>query len=200
MLLHERLKAYRLILASQSPRRRELLSGSGLEYTLAPRYDVEEIFPEDMATERVPEYLSQIKSEGYPLPLAEGDILLTADTVVIINGRILGKPHNRQEAIRMLSELSGATHTVITGVTIRDCTRSYTFSSRSDVRFRPLSNDEICYYVDNYHPFDKAGSYGIQEWIGYVAIEGIEGSFYNVMGLPIQRLYVELDDFISKTK
>lgn len=197
MLLHERLKACRLLLASQSPRRRELLAGSGLEFTLAEKYDVDEIFPADMPSDKVAEYLSQLKSDGYPMPLAESDILLTADTVVIVDGEILGKPHNRDEAAQMLGKLSGATHTVVTGVTLRSAQRRYSFSAHSKVRFRPLSEEEILYYVDNFHPYDKAGSYGIQEWIGYVAIEGIEGSFYNVMGLPIQRLYVELEAFLK---
>lgn len=200
MLLHDKLKSYTLILASQSPRRRELLTGSGLEYQLAAKYQVEELFPSDMPLYQVAEYLSQLKSEGYPERLGEGDILLTADTVVIVGSEILGKPHSHEEACQMLRKLSGATHTVVTGVTLRTATRRHSFSAESAVRFRTLTDEEICYYVDNFRPFDKAGSYGIQEWIGYVAIEGIEGSFYNVMGLPIQRLYVELDEFINKTR
>lgn len=195
MLLHERLKPYRLILASQSPRRRELLAGSGLEFQLAERFECDESYPEMPLTD-VAEYLSRKKSDAYPVELAEADILLTADTVVIACGEILGKPHSRDEAITMLQKLSGATHEVATGVTLRTSTKSHSFTSVSKVRFRQLSREEIEYYVDNYRPMDKAGSYGIQEWIGYVGIEHIDGSFYNVMGLPIQRLYCELERFI----
>lgn len=198
MLLHEKLTPYRLLLASQSPRRRELMSGCAIPYELAPRYACEESYPATLPAEEVPAYLSQLKSEAYPAPLAENDLLLTADTVVILDGEVLGKPHDRADALRMLGRLSGSCHTVITGVTIRSVERTHTFSSRSDVWFRTLREEEIAYYVDHYRPFDKAGSYGIQEWIGYAAIERIDGSFYNVMGLPIQRLYVELEKFITK--
>ena len=195
MLLHERLKPYRLILASQSPRRRELLAGSGLDFQLAERFECDESYPAMPLTD-VAEYLSRKKSEAYPAELSERDILLTADTVVIACGEILGKPHSRDEAITMLRMLSGSTHEVATGVTLRTSTKSHSFTSVSKVRFRQLSLEEIEYYVDNYRPMDKAGSYGIQEWIGYVGIEHIDGSFYNVMGLPIQRLYCELERFI----
>ena len=196
MLLHDKLKNYRLILASQSPRRRQLLSDAGIEFTLADRFDCDETFPQDMPAEDVAEYLSRLKSDAYPAPLAEGDILLTADTVVIANNRVLGKPSDRAEAIEMISLLSGCDHEVITGCTLRTATRQRSFSVRSKVHFRALDREEIEYYVDCYRPFDKAGAYGIQEWIGYVGIEGIEGSFYNVMGLPVQRLYSILKEFI----
>ena len=196
MLLHDKLKNYRLILASQSPRRRQLLSDAGLEFTLADRFECDETFPQDMPAEDVAEYLSRLKSDAYPEPLAEGDILLTADTVVIANNRVLGKPSDRAESIEMISLLSGCDHEVITGCTLRTTTRQRSFSVRSKVHFRALDREEIEYYVDCYRPFDKAGAYGIQEWIGYVGIEGIEGSFYNVMGLPVQRLYSILKEFI----
>ena len=196
MLLHDILKNYRLILASQSPRRRQLLSDAGLEFTLADRFECDETFPQDMPAEDVAEYLSRLKSEAYPEPLVEGDILLTADTVVIADNRVLGKPSDRAEAIEMISLLSGCDHEVITGCTLRTATRQRSFSVRSKVHFRALDREEIEYYVDCYRPFDKAGAYGIQEWIGYVGIEGIEGSFYNVMGLPVQRLYSILKEFI----
>ena len=196
MLLHDKLKSYRLILASQSPRRRQLLSDAGLEFTLADRFECDETYPQDMPAEDVAEYLSRLKSEAYPEPLAEGDILLTADTVVIADNRVLGKPSDRAEAIEMISLLSGCDHEVITGCTLRTATRQRSFSVRSKVHFRALDREEIEYYVDCYRPFDKAGAYGIQEWIGYVGIEGIEGSFYNVMGLPVQRLYSILKEFI----
>lgn len=196
MLLHDKLKPYRLILASQSPRRRQLLADTGIEFELAPRFECEESFSEEMPAAEVAEYLANLKSEAYPEPLGEKDILLTADTVVIACNRILGKPADRAEAIAMISMLSGREHEVVTGVTLRSAERVKRFSVSSKVRFRALTQEEIEYYVDTYKPFDKAGSYGIQEWIGYVGIEGIEGSFYNVMGLPVQRLYCELGEFI----
>lgn len=197
MLLHDKLKNYHLILASQSPRRRQLLADAGIEYSLAPRFECEELYPESLPAVEVAEYLSRLKSEAYPAPLADEDILLTADTVVVAGGEVLGKPVDRADAIAIINKLSGREHEVITGVTLRSAVRTKSFSSRSVVRFRALSQEEIEYYVDTYSPMDKAGAYGIQEWIGYVGIEGIEGSFYNVMGLPIQRVYCELDSFIG---
>lgn len=197
MLLHEKLADYRLLLASQSPRRRELMSGCGLPYELAPKFDCEERYPASLEAEEVPRYLSRLKSEAYPLPLAEREILLTADTVVLLDGEVLGKPHGREEAVGMLRRLSARRHTVVTGVTFRTRERMHSFTAHTSVWFRRLTQEEIDYYVDTCRPFDKAGAYGIQEWIGYVAIERIEGSFYNVMGLPIQKLYVELDQFLN---
>ena len=197
MLLHDTLKKYRLILASQSPRRRQLLSDCGLEYELAERYEVEELFPATMEADEVPVYLSRLKSEGYPSELAENDILLTADTVVIIDNEILGKPVDEAEAHAMLRQLSGRAHRVTTGVTLRSCDRTESFAVQSDVYFRALTDEEIDYYVERFRPMDKAGSYGIQEWIGYVGIERIDGSFYNVMGLPVQRVYAALAEFVK---
>ncbi|WP_300284896.1 Maf family nucleotide pyrophosphatase [uncultured Alistipes sp.] len=198
MFLIEKLKDYRLILASRSPRRRQLLADCGLDFTLACDYEAEERYPADLAPESVPVFLSELKSEAYPRPLAAGEILITADTVVVAAGRILGKPSGRDEAVSMLRLLSGRTHSVVTGVTLRDASRRKSFDSRTAVTFRTLSEEEIAYYVDRYRPYDKAGSYGIQEWIGYVAIERIEGSFYNVMGLPVQKLYTALNDFTER--
>ncbi len=198
MLLNEKLHPYRLLLASQSPRRRELLTGSGLPYTLAPKYPCEERYPDTLPAEEVPLFLSRLKSKAYPGPLAANDILLTADTVVVAAGRVLGKPCDREDAVRMLRTLSGCSHTVVTGVTFRSETQIHTFGARSEVRFRRLTDEEIDYYIDTYRPYDKAGSYGVQEWIGYVAIEHIDGSFYNVMGLPIQKVYTELEKFIDR--
>ena len=197
MLLQDRLKNHRLILASASPRRRELLASCDIDFTLAERFECEECYPADLEADRVAEYLSQLKSEAYPQILTEGDILLTADTVVIAGGEILGKPKDRADAERMLQTLSGATHKVVTGVTLRTTTQRISFSAESLVTFRLLENEEIAYYIEKYRPMDKAGAYGIQEWIGYVGIERIEGSFYNVMGLPVQRLYVELQRLIK---
>ena len=197
MLLHDTLKNHRLILASQSPRRRQLLSDCGLEYELAERYEVEEVFPATMEADEVPVYLSRLKSEGYPAELAENDILLTADTVVIIDNKIIGKPTDEDDARAMLRTLSGRAHRVTTGVTLRSKSRVESFAVQSDVYFRTLTDEEIDYYVARYRPMDKAGSYGIQEWIGYVGIERIDGSFYNVMGLPVQRVYAALGEFVK---
>ena len=197
MLLHDKLKEWRLVLASQSPRRRQLLQDAGIEFSLAERFECEESYPETLPASEVAEYLSRLKSEAYPEPLGERDVLLTADTVVVAKRQVLGKPADRCEAIEMIELLSGSEHEVVTGVTLRSKERMVSFSVLSKVRFRVLSREEIEYYVDTYSPMDKAGAYGIQEWIGYVGIESIEGSFYNVMGLPVQRLYCELEKFIG---
>ena len=197
MLLKDTLQNYRRILASASPRRRELLAACDLDFVLAEKFECEECFPADLEADKVAEYLSQLKSEAYPYPLNEGDILLTADTVVIAEGEILGKPKDNADAERMLKMLSGATHKVVTGVTLRTAQRTLSFSAESLVSFRTLKEEEVAYYIEQYRPLDKAGAYGIQEWIGYVAIERIEGSFYNVMGLPVQRLYVELERLLK---
>ncbi len=197
MLLHKKLEKYNLILASASPRRRQLLSECGLQFTLAEKFECDEYFEPTMPCNKVAQHLSELKSRAYPKALNDNDILLTADTVVIAENKILGKPTDRTQAISMLKKLSGTSHTVTTGVTLRTNERTYSFSVDSTVNFRVLTEEEIIYYIDTYSPYDKAGAYGIQEWIGYVAIESIEGSFFNVMGLPIQRLYVELSEFIS---
>lgn len=197
MLLHKKLENYNLILASASPRRRQLLADCGIQFTLAEKFECDETFPATMPCCEVAQHISALKSNAYPNPLSEKEILLTADTVVIAENKILGKPADRAEAVEMLTLLSGRKHTVITGVTIRTTTHTHSFSVESSVYFRALTSEEMDYYIDTYKPFDKAGAYGIQEWIGYVAIEGIEGSFFNVMGLPVQRLYVELDLFIE---
>lgn len=197
MLLKERLKERKLILASRSPRRHELMREAGLEFTLADNYEVEEVFPPGMPARKVAAYLARLKSDGYPKQLGEGEILITADTVVILDGRILGKPVDREEAVEMLSSLSGRKHSVITGVMLRSRDRKECFSVGTHVWFRELRREEIEYYVDTFRPYDKAGAYGIQEWIGYAAIEKIAGSFYNVMGLPMQTLYVELEEFVK---
>ena len=198
MLLHERLKDKHLILASASPRRRQLLADTGLTFDVADKFPCDETWPDELPAAKVAPYLSQLKSRAYPRPLADNDILITADTVVMIDGCVLGKPAGRDDALQMLGRLSGRTHTVVTGVTLRSATRSRTFSADSAVTFRRLTDEELAYYVDTFRPYDKAGAYGIQEWIGCVAVERIEGSFYNVMGLPVQRLYVELGKFLQK--
>lgn len=196
MLLKDILAGYRLLLASKSPRRRALLADCGIDFEVVDGREAEENFSEDMPLGDVAEYLSRVKSDAYADMLSEGDVLITADTVVIASGEILGKPRDRADAVRMLSLLSGAEHSVITGVTLRSVEKIKSFSCESKVCFREIGTEEIEYYIDTYRPYDKAGAYGIQEWIGYVAISGIEGSFYNVMGLPVQRLYVELENFV----
>ena len=196
MLLHDTLKNYRLILASASPRRRELLAACDLDFVLADKFECDECYPADLSADKVAEYLSQLKSNAYPHPLSKKDILLTADTVVILGDKILGKPHSEKEAFEMISSLSGATHKVVTGVTLRTSERTISFSAESLVSFRTLDDEEVAYYVKKYSPMDKAGAYGIQEWFGYIGIEGIKGSFYNVMGLPTQRLYQALKEIL----
>ncbi len=196
MLLAEKLKSYRLLLASRSPRRRELLTAAGIPFEMASEYDCEEKYPENLRANRVALYLSRLKSHAYPNPLTHNEILLTADTVVVLDNRILGKPSSRNEAIEMLKNLSGRSHEVISGVTLRNPSRERFFSVTTTVWFRELRAEEIEYYVDTFRPLDKAGSYGIQEWIGHVGVERISGSFFNVMGLPVQRLYTELERFV----
>ena len=185
------IKNYKLILASASPRRQQLMKDAG--FTFEGRLkNVEEKYPQELHWENVPEYLSKVKASAFREELKADEVLITADTVVCIHDRILGKPADRKEAISMLQELSGNRHLVVTGVSVTTRTEQLSFSSRTDVFFKHLSNEEIIFYVDTYKPFDKAGAYGIQEWIGYIGIERIEGSFYNVMGLPIQKLYETL--------
>ena len=196
MLLHDILKNYRLILASQSPRRRQLLSDCGLEYELAERYEVEEVFPATMEADEVPVYLSRLKSEGYPTELAENDILLTADTVVIVDNEILGKPADEAEAHAMLRTLSGRSHRVTTGVTLRSKSRTESFAVQSAVYFRALTDEEIDYYVERYRPMDKAGSYGIQD--GFPLVKQIDGDYDNVVGLPINTINDILREYYEK--
>ena len=185
------IKNYKLILASASPRRQQLMKDAGFTFEVWLK-NVEEKYPQELHWENVPEYLSKVKASAFREELKADEVLITADTVVCIHDRILGKPADRKEAISMLQELSGNRHLVVTGVSVTTRTEQLSFSSRTDVFFKRLSNEEIEFYVDTYKPFDKAGAYGIQEWIGYIGIERIEGSFYNVMGLPIQRLYETL--------
>ena len=196
MLLKDKLIGRRLLLASKSPRRSQLMRDCGLDFEVVDGREAEEIYPADMPSEQVAEYLSRVKSDAYADMVGEGDVLITADTIVVAGGEILGKPSDREDAVRMLGLLSGASHTVITGVTLRSADKVESFSCTSRVKFRTIEPDEVGYYLDTYRPYDKAGAYGIQEWIGYVAIEGIEGSFYNVMGLPVQMLYVRLKEFV----
>jgi septum formation protein len=191
----DNLSRYKLILGSNSPRRRELLAGPGVVFEVRPMPDLDESYPHGMSAEEVPLHIARKKAAAYLDDLKDDELLITADTIVSLRRDILGKPSGRADAIRMLRLLSGNVHRVITGVCLVTRTKTVAFSVASSVSFAPLSDEDIAYYVDNYHPYDKAGAYGIQEWIGYVAVEAIEGSFYNVMGLPIQRVYRELSFF-----
>ena len=184
----------KIILASGSPRRRQLMEGLGIPFTVELSGDVEEIIPAGMPLEKTPEYLARVKSEAFR-PLAGDELLITADTVVICHRQLLGKPANKADAERMLRLLSGNRHDVLTGVCLRTSQTTHTFTAHTAVFFRPLSAAEIDYYIDCYRPYDKAGAYGAQEWIGYVGIERIEGSYFNVMGLPLQQLYTALMQF-----
>lgn len=196
-LLKDKLRNRTLILASQSPRRRELMAGGGLDFRLAEHYETDETYPPTLPASQVAGYVAGLKSERYPWPLSDDEILITADTVVVLGGTVLGKPHDGIEAMEMITSLSGKKHTVITGVVIRSKYKRAAFSVATDVWFRSLRHEEAEYYVNTFKPLDKAGAYGIQEWIGYTAIERISGSFYNVMGLPIQTLYVQLEKFVE---
>jgi septum formation protein len=187
----------RIILASNSPRRRELMAGLDLEFTVDAKTSFVESYSPDTPHVKVPELMSEGKSLGFHRPLEDDEILVTSDTMVLCGTEILGKPQDREDAVRMLKLLSGRGHQVITAVTIRDSHRKKTFSVTSDVHFKNLSDKEIDYYIDNFKPFDKAGAYGIQEWIGYIGITKLEGSFYNVMGFPTQRFYEELLGFLD---
>lgn len=191
------LDGLRLVLASASPRRRELLCQIGAQVRIASTKEVDESYPENIAPEEVTPYISAKKAHAYADSIESGETLITADTVVICEGRVLGKPHNEHEAVEMLRQLSGRTHSVVTGVTIMNSERGRTFGVTTEVDFAPLSDNEIRYYVEKYRPLDKAGAYGIQEWIGYIGITGIRGDYYNVMGLPLQRLYAELKELHS---
>lgn len=188
-------EGYKVILASNSPRRKELLGGLGIDFEVRTLSDIDESYPDTLKGEDIPMFISKKKAEAYKQGMADDDMIITADTIVYDNGHVLGKPKDRAEAIQMLRELSGHSHEVITGVSIVTKEKTVQFASTSKVTFATLSNEEISYYVDHYKPFDKAGAYGIQEWIGYVAVTRIEGSYFNVMGLPIQRLYTELKQF-----
>ena len=183
---------WKILLASQSPRRRDLIQRLNLLVEIIQIPETDESFPEDMDPFNVPVYLARQKAMGFKGSLKENEVLLTADTIVLCKNSIINKPQDRWEAIDMLKGLAGNNHTVITGVCLKLLNRETTFYSTTEVYFSQLSEEEIVYYVDKYKPYDKAGAYGIQEWIGYIGVEKIEGSFFNVMGLPLHRLYEEL--------
>lgn len=188
----DNLKKYKVILASNSPRRKELLAGLGVEYEVRTLPDVDESYPNTLQGADIPLYIAREKADAYKALLKPDELMITADTVVWLGGRVLGKPADRDEALGMIRDLSGRTHEVFTGVCITTTRWQRSFAAQTEVRFATLSEDEICYYVDNYRPYDKAGAYGVQEWIGFIGVEYISGSYFNIMGLPVQRLYQEL--------
>ncbi|MFA9370355.1 MAG: Maf-like protein [Labilibaculum antarcticum] len=188
------LKDYQLILASQSPRRHEMLKELGLIFEIRTK-EVEEIYPEGLEPEQIPVYLSELKAKAFEEDIKSNELVITADTIVCVDDWILGKPKDREDAVKMLNALSNRSHQVISGVCLMSKEKKVSFSTTTNVHFKALSDEEIDYYIDNYKPFDKAGAYGIQEWIGFIGIDGIEGSYFNVVGLPIQRLYQELSKF-----
>ena len=192
-MLLDKLKQYNVVLASNSPRRKELLADLGIDFKVRTIKGIDESYPHDMPVLEIAEFISQKKAQAYQRLMGENEIIITADTVVILGNEVLGKPIDTADACRMLRELSGNTHKVVTGVTIVMQGRMSSFSAVTDVEFAQLSDEDIDFYVDNYHPLDKAGAYGIQEWIGCMGVRHINGSFYNVMGLPLHRLYSELD-------
>ena len=191
----ENIRKYNILLGSRSPRRRELLAQLRLPFKVVTLGGIDETYPEDMWSESIPEYLANKKADAYLEAMHDDDMVITSDTLVMIDDKVLGKPRSVDDAVRMLMDLSGRVHKVVSGVCI--CTRAkrVSFSSTTEVKFAELSEAEARYYVENYQPLDKAGAYGIQEWIGCVAVEWINGSFYNVMGLPVHRLYRELKAF-----
>lgn len=185
------LPKYDYILASKSPRRQELIHALGIDFRVEIR-DVEENFPSELYREEIPVFLAELKAKPFLGTLTENDLLITADTIVWLDGEVFGKPTNRKDAYNILRKLSGKEHQVISGVCLTGLHKQKSFFSVSNVSFRQLSDEEISYYIDEFKPYDKAGAYGIQEWIGYIGITHIEGSFYNVMGLPVQQLYSEI--------
>jgi len=186
---------YHVILASKSPRRKELLSGLDLDYEVKVLPDIDESYPEGLNIEEIPKYIAAEKAAAYKSIMTDKELIITADTVVVLGNEVLGKPTDLDDARMMLRKLSGKTHQVITGVYLMTKEKERGFSVVTDVTFKELTDNEINYYVDKYAPLDKAGAYGIQEWIGYIGVTGLKGSYFNVMGLPVQRIYNELKSF-----
>ncbi|MCD7941779.1 MAG: Maf-like protein [Bacteroides intestinalis] len=188
----DNLKKYKVILASNSPRRKELLAGLGVDYEVRTLPDVDESYPETLQGADIPLYIAKEKADAYVAMMQPGELMITADTIVWLDGKVLGKPRDRENALQMLRTMSGRTHEVFTGVCITTTDWQRSFTAQTEVRFATLSEEEIAYYVDNFQPMDKAGAYGVQEWIGFIGVENISGSYYNIMGLPVQKLYREL--------
>jgi len=195
-MIVDNLNKYRIILASRSPRRKELLSQLGIKFEIVIR-DYNETYPPDLSRQEIAIFLAREKASSFRDTLSNNEIVITADTIVLCNGRLLGKPSDAREAKLMIKNLSGNTHEVITAVTILSLTKEKTFSVTTKVTFAVLTEEEIDYYIETFKPYDKAGAYGIQEWIGAVACSRIEGSYFNVVGLPVQRLLTELKSFIT---
>jgi septum formation protein len=185
----------KIILSSASPRRKELLAGLGIPFAVRVIKGISETYPTNISVEEVPQYIAAEKAQAYQV--APDELVITADTVVVLNDEVLGKPKDAAEASRMLHELSGRTHSVITGVCLTTSEEQRRFSVSTEVTFKSLTDKEIDYYITHYKPFDKAGAYGIQEWIGYIGVTSIKGSYFNVMGLPVQRIYQELNDMLQ---
>ena len=190
-------KGKKIILASGSPRRKELLAGLNIDFEVDVRNDFDESYDPQTPHERIPEVLSEGKSYGFHRELRDDEILITSDTLVLCGDRVMGKPHSREEAYDMLRYLSGRNHKVITAVTLRDTCNCHTCSDTAHVHFKELTDNEIYYYIDQFKPYDKAGAYGIQEWIGYIGIDKIEGSYFTIMGFPVHLVYHELLKFIG---
>ena len=188
----DNLKKYKVILASNSPRRKELLAGLGVDYEVRTLPDVDESYPETLQGADIPLYIAKEKADAYVAMMQPGELMITADTIVWLDGKVLGKPWDREDALQMLRTMSGRTHEVFTGVCITTTDWQRSLTAQTEVRFATLSEEEIAYYVDNFQPMDKAGAYGVQEWIGFIGVENISGSYYNIMGLPVQKLYREL--------
>ena len=188
----DNLEKYKVILASGSPRRRELMAGLGVNYEVRILPDVDESYPDTLQGEEIPLYIAKEKADAYIPMMQPDELIITADTIVWLDGKVLGKPRDREDALQMLRTMSGRTHEVFTGVCITTTDWQRSFTAQTEVRFATLSEDEIIYYVDNFKPMDKAGAYGVQEWIGFIGVENISGSYYNIMGLPVQKLYRDL--------
>ena len=197
MNLFKELENYKILLGSQSPRRQYLLKELGVKFDVKLKHMAEEVFPENLKREEIPIYLAKTKADSFDDELDEKTIVITADTIVWKDEKVIHKPKDQTEAFEILRSLSGKVHQVFTGVCIRSLNHKTNFFSHTDVYFKELTDEEIWYYIDKFEPFDKAGSYGIQEWLGYIGVERIDGSFFNVMGLPVQKLYVELIKFIE---
>lgn len=190
-MLHN-LNNYHIILASNSPRRRELLAGLGIDFDIRVLPDIDEHYPTTLPVADIAQYIAAKKADAYVQTMADNELVITADTIVVVDAEVMGKPRNEADAHRMLSTISGRTHQVITGVCLTTKTLRRQFSVTTDVTFKSLTNEEISHYITHYQPYDKAGAYGIQEWIGYIGVTALEGSYFNVMGLPVQRLYSEM--------
>jgi septum formation protein len=196
-MIADQFKNYRVILASRSPRRQQLLRELGLKFDVVIK-EYEEIYPENLSGEEIARFVAHEKAASFKDNISDNEIVIAADTIVWCNNKVLGKPLDHDDATRILKKISGNTHEVITGVSLRSQTKELTFSESAKVTFETMTEEEISYYIDEYKPYDKAGAYGIQEWIGIIACSHIDGSYFNVVGLPVQRLYKELQRFILK--